>query len=695
MHGTDRLGRTHLLGLFLLLGLAAAVWSSAVSVSAQGGLPTRPAVHTIATLHQGLRVYWYESSEDGGSAITGYDVEYRSVGTEQWTDAGHSGTSQPAVITGLRFNTSYEVRVRARNANGAGPWSSVESRRTSPNDGKPDRPWPPALEPGDGRIEVSWTAPAYTGGRPITGYHVRYTTDNAATWRTWAPGGNQLISGTTATITGLDGGVAVGVAIGAINARGQGLYSSPIAEATPMPGASAPSAPSLRITPMNRALHVSWFPLSARPPVSGYELEYQWIGWNESDWPAGWIRVGASLGADAVGYPHRHLSPDRRYRYRLRASNSAGVGDWSAVVPQAGVQPRPNKPRLTAQTAASGSVKLSWSDGPASATLWEYRWRRADGVWGHWTRIAGSNAETTEHIASGLTEDVRYQFLLRVHNASGTGPASTPVSALAGLKPTVPSDRETLFYDHLDSAGGATQTGSYVFLKNPNDLTSGATTFAQVVNAKAVLLNTGGYLGRDYSSVLAAVRVGDRITWFPFSNCWYHFRITGILSSPSLPSRKLLRVEHETADPCGFTATQTADSGYLDDARANIAVFNWGDAPSAPRIGPDGIRVLPNGYAVEGGHTYRLQGLGGPTSILIDVPSGMRLRQSGRAWGSDGRSYATFVDEQSGARLVLDPHSGEQIGSYIRTRNGIEPPPAEVIARFDALAASARAQAVR
>lgn len=174
MCGLDRLGRTNLLGLFLLLGLAAAVWSSAGAVSAQGGLPTRPAVHTIATLHQGLRVYWYASSEDGGSAITGYEVQYRESGATAWTNAGHSGLAHPAVITGLRFNTSYEVRVRARNANGAGPWSSVETRRTTRDDGKPDRPWPPTLAPGDGRIEVSWNAPAYTGGRPITGYHVRY-----------------------------------------------------------------------------------------------------------------------------------------------------------------------------------------------------------------------------------------------------------------------------------------------------------------------------------------------------------------------------------------------------------------------------------------------------------------------------------------------------------------------------------------
>jgi hypothetical protein len=78
MRGLDCLSRTHLLGLVLLAGLAAGVWSSADDVSAQEGLPTRASVHTITALHQGLQVYWYEPGEDGGSALTAYDVEYSS-----------------------------------------------------------------------------------------------------------------------------------------------------------------------------------------------------------------------------------------------------------------------------------------------------------------------------------------------------------------------------------------------------------------------------------------------------------------------------------------------------------------------------------------------------------------------------------------------------------------------------------------
>jgi hypothetical protein len=676
-----------LLGLVLLLGLAAGVWLSAVSIGAEDGLPTRASVHTITALHQGLRVYWYEPGEDGGSAITGYEVEYRSLGAEQWTDAGHTGTSQPAVIAELRFDTAYEVRVRARNANGAGPWSTVESRRTSRDDGKPDPPWPPTLEPGDGRLKVSWTAPAYTGGRPITGYRVRYTTDNAATWRTWAQGGNPLITGTSTTITGLDGGIAVGVAVGALNARGQGRYSSPIAEATPAPAASPPPAPTLRVTPMNQALYVSWSPVSAKPPVGAYELEYQWIGWNESDWLAGWSRVGASLGSDAVGYPHRNLSPDRRYRYRLRASNDAGAGDWSAVVPQAGAQPRPDKPRLAAQTAASGSVKLSWSSGPASATHWEYRWLREDGVWGRWTRIAGSDAETTEHVVSGLTEDARYQFLLRVQNASGTGPASTPVGAVAGLTPTKPGDRETLAYTKIDSVGGAVQAGSYALLKSTDDLTSGIANFSDAPTATGLLVNTIGYAGRSYADFLDNVAVGLRFTWRVSATCWSAYKVTALLNDPTAPARKLFAVQSVAQDPCTFRIG--------DLRRGRISRLVWGPPPSEPIIGADGIRILPHRYPVEGGHTYRIRDYEGVGRITIDVPRDMRLIYTGSAEEFGGQITVSLKDESSGAILAIDYDTGEEVGRYIPEdccSNGVT---RDVVAMFDELVASARVQCQR
>ena len=246
-----------------------------------------------------------------------------------------------------------------------------------------------------------------------------------------------------------------------------------------------------------------------------------------------------------------------------------------------------------------------------------------------------------------------------------------------------------LDYDRLDSTAGGTELGSYAFLTNADELTSGATTFAQVSSATALLLNSSGYRGRDYASVLKAVRTGDEITWFPgTSSCWYHFRVTAASDVPSAPSRTLLRITLETEDRCGSAARQS-DPNYLDGFRRNVAWFGWDDPPDEPEIGPDGIRIMPYRYAVEGGHTYRLVGWR-PTSVVIDVPVGMRLRELGFDWTSLGGTYSTFVDETTGARISLDPHTGEDATFDFPLQDGGLEPLSDAVARAMDLIASIR-----
>ena len=62
--------------------------------------------------------------------VTGYDLEYR-LPDDAWTDAGHTGAGTSTAITGLATATAYEVRVRATNGIGAGPWSNARRGETS------------------------------------------------------------------------------------------------------------------------------------------------------------------------------------------------------------------------------------------------------------------------------------------------------------------------------------------------------------------------------------------------------------------------------------------------------------------------------------------------------------------------------------------------------------------------------------
>ena len=95
-------------------------------------LPGKPPAPTVsAATPYSLTVEWTEP-ENTGPAITDYDVQYREIGSDGFTDAQHEGTARTATLTGLSPDTAYEVQVRASNATGTGAWSESSEGRTRP-----------------------------------------------------------------------------------------------------------------------------------------------------------------------------------------------------------------------------------------------------------------------------------------------------------------------------------------------------------------------------------------------------------------------------------------------------------------------------------------------------------------------------------------------------------------------------------
>ena len=87
-------------------------------------------VSAVADAHSQLSVSW-DDPANGGSAITGYEVQWRADAQtwEQAEAAGQSGTgaARPHIITGLGGGGAHHVRVRLMNAAAFGPWSAEVS----------------------------------------------------------------------------------------------------------------------------------------------------------------------------------------------------------------------------------------------------------------------------------------------------------------------------------------------------------------------------------------------------------------------------------------------------------------------------------------------------------------------------------------------------------------------------------------
>ena len=96
-----------------------------------GEAPGKPDAPDVAPASvTSLTVTW-SAPANAGPAITDYDVQYRAGTTGDWSDGGHTGTATTATLSGLSENTSYQVQVRASNAEGTGSWSDSGTGRTA------------------------------------------------------------------------------------------------------------------------------------------------------------------------------------------------------------------------------------------------------------------------------------------------------------------------------------------------------------------------------------------------------------------------------------------------------------------------------------------------------------------------------------------------------------------------------------
>ena len=85
-------------------------------------VPAAPAAPTVLAGDSEVTVSW-TAPDDGGSAITDYDVQYRFAPAGSPVDITFVGVSTEVREGHLQNNTDHQFRVRAENAIGEGAWS--------------------------------------------------------------------------------------------------------------------------------------------------------------------------------------------------------------------------------------------------------------------------------------------------------------------------------------------------------------------------------------------------------------------------------------------------------------------------------------------------------------------------------------------------------------------------------------------
>ncbi|MEX1376185.1 MAG: fibronectin type III domain-containing protein [Eubacteriales bacterium] len=287
------------------------------SVGAVINQPSAPQSLSAAEGVSEVTLSWSAPSDDGGSAVTGYEVS-----SDNGTSWAAASSPSDHTFTGLTNGVEYFFRVRAVNIAGEGAQASTSATPRT----VPDAPENLTGTSGDSEVALSWSAPSFDGGSAITSYQV--SNDGGTTWITSS-------SSTGHTFTGLTNGTQYIFCVRAINVAGDGAQAS--IAATP---STVPNVPENIVTVAGDGqIIIEWQPplYDGGSVITGYEVS--------CDDGANWTAASAINGHTFTG-----LTNGVEYICKVRAVNASGSG-----VESAGIAEKPYETRMQSASVSANT----------------------------------------------------------------------------------------------------------------------------------------------------------------------------------------------------------------------------------------------------------------------------------------------------------------------------------------------------
>jgi len=552
-------------------------------------VPSAPTgVEGFANSTANIRVAWQAPASDGGSAITGYRIQWSTDGSIPWMDVSPAsmGTALRYIDRNLGRGVTRHYRVYASNSVGEGPASTSGSGTSRPPTVPANPTSPTATAVGRTVIQLSWTAPSFTGGSPITGYRISRSIDGGITYTPLA-----TTTETTYIHRGLTAGVLGAYQINTLNSVGASNSISASANTVDASTTTVPGDPTaLTAAASGRTLiQLSWTAPTddGGSAVTGYRIE------RSNDGSTGWADVEDDTESTATTYLDRGLNPGVTRSYRVRAINGKGTGIYSiaasATTVAGNVASIPSDPtELEATAGGLTSINLSWT-APANnggSRISGYRIEGSPNGSTNWSDVEDDTESTlTTYTDTGLSPSTTRYYRVYAINTTGESLASN-IDDATTVALTVPSAPRslvaaasgqtaiTLAWQAPTSNGGSPLTGYRIQWS-----ADGSDPWANVSPA-----HTG--TGRTYSDtglspgttrhyrVYAKNTVGDS----PASNT--DDATTAAATAPSAPRDLKATASGQTAINLSWTAPSSnggsAITGYKIEVSPN-GTNNWTD----------------------------------------------------------------------------------------------------------------------
>ncbi len=394
-----------------------------------------------------INLAWDIPSSNGGTAISGYRVQWSANGNSGWTNVSpaHTGTGRSYSDTELSAGTTRHYRVYARNSVGdsTNPSNTDDATTSTPTATRPAAPTGlTATAAGQTTINLSWTAPTNTGGADITGYQIEVSPNGTSNWTNLQA--NTRLTRTSYSHTGLSAGETRHYRVRAINSVGPGAASNVDDASTD--AATRPAAPTgLTATAAGQTtINLSWTAPTntGGAAITGYRIEVSPNG------TSNWTNQQANTRLTRTSYSHTELSAGETRHYRVSAINSVGTGAASNVASATTSTPTITAPAaptgLTATAAGQTTINLSWTAPTTTggADITGYQIEVSPNGTTNWTnQQANTGSPATSYSHTGLSAGTTRYYRVSAINSAGTGAASNvdDASTDAATRPAAPT----------------------------------------------------------------------------------------------------------------------------------------------------------------------------------------------------------------------------------------------------------------
>jgi hypothetical protein len=344
------------------------------------------------------------------------------------------------VVNGLAPG-SYQFRVRAANAAAPvpdGPFSVASKAVTVTAPAAPVVPAAPSIgtaTAAPNSATVTFTAPANTGGSPITGFTIDVITGTTVVNTvTGIPA-----SATSAVITGLTNGTSYKFVVHAVNAVGAGVGSAESNLVTPAPAVTAPTAPSIgSAVAGNGQASVSWTAPASDGGSAVTEFLVRTV-LNGTNVQAGALQSVPAGSSSAV---ITGLANGSSFQFQVQAVNAVGSGAFSALSNPVTPATIAGPPTIgTASSTSAGQATVRWT-APASnggSAITGYQVQVLNAANAQQGALRSAPAGATSLVVTGLTNGAPVTFKVQAVNGVGSSVPSTASNPVTpdGTAPTV------------------------------------------------------------------------------------------------------------------------------------------------------------------------------------------------------------------------------------------------------------------